>query len=698
MLYFLMRNIIIVLLLVLVVTLASCLPPPDDGFDDPVDPEPFCGNNILEAGEECDDGELNGIECSPSVGGTCTYCSNDCRIITLTGPSPPPPEPPIVDDFNLFVDKDSVNGQCSDSYSRTENSLSSPWCSIQRAADLSEPGDNIRIERGLYREYITISKSGTINQPITFSGVRESNGEWLTILDPSIITSGWVRATEVDPNNTGIYKANLGFDPYQITSNGKRFGGKLRVGVADGAWTGWGTRIYEILAFPTDYITPHGYGAGSYFWDGIEAMYTYDNGYTYVRFRNGENPNEMNVKAAPRGASIMIRDMSNIIISDLAIKGAQIGVRIEGANAKNNIIENNHMPHGMMRVTIGVDANDNHIRNNLIESIKLSDIQPGAWIRCRSTSYGSTDEGSMNCSNRAKLYTTHKNLFKYGHGFRSSGTNAILSAGEESEDSGISLSSEDPAARGPGTNNKIYNNTFRNLLVAIAIGYQSGSPTGGSVEIYNNIIENTSAQAIMLHPESHAKIYNNKFINTNMAIRLQNTGRGLERTLYFYNNEVVGHGPGRLAFFHVGTCTNTINQDNVFWFYHNSISHISESFSSTCNTNDHDAYPNMFIINNVDSSYHGSSLHKNIGSYSYNWYRLNGRMPTNMLSNIDGNREWIWSIGDSSLILPLDSPARNAGLDLSKSFTLHSRTHEPLPGMNAGYFSGSAPNMGAVQD
>ena len=69
---------------------------------------------------------------------------------------PAPPEDPVPDDpvpsdldFTLFVDKDGVNGPCSDGYSRVENSLSRPFCSIQRAADLVEPGDAVRVERGV---------------------------------------------------------------------------------------------------------------------------------------------------------------------------------------------------------------------------------------------------------------------------------------------------------------------------------------------------------------------------------------------------------------------------------------------------------------------------------------------------------------------------------------------------------------------
>ncbi|HRU04285.1 MAG TPA: hypothetical protein P5137_00760 [Candidatus Brocadiia bacterium] len=48
--------------------------------------------------------------------------------------------------------------------------------------------------------------------------------------------------------------------------------------------------------------------------------------------------------------------------------------------------------------------------------------------------------------------------------------------------------------------------------------------------------------------------------------------------------------------------------------------------------------------------------------------------------------------------LPPDSPARTAGLDLSRPFKAGGHDFDPLPGMEPGYFKGAKPNIGAVQD
>ena len=50
-------------------------------------PQPKCGDNVInQANETCDKGILNGNVCSPLYGSSCTYCSSQCKNVTLNGP------------------------------------------------------------------------------------------------------------------------------------------------------------------------------------------------------------------------------------------------------------------------------------------------------------------------------------------------------------------------------------------------------------------------------------------------------------------------------------------------------------------------------------------------------------------------------------------------------------------------------------
>ena len=47
-------------------------------------PDPnLCGNGVRDPGEDCDDGNANGNECTPPDEGECTYCSTSCEEVTV---------------------------------------------------------------------------------------------------------------------------------------------------------------------------------------------------------------------------------------------------------------------------------------------------------------------------------------------------------------------------------------------------------------------------------------------------------------------------------------------------------------------------------------------------------------------------------------------------------------------------------------
>ncbi|MFP4524195.1 MAG: DUF4215 domain-containing protein [Candidatus Woesearchaeota archaeon] len=51
-----------------------------------LEPQPYCGDGVLDEGEECDLAGDNGVVCEPGYGGSCSYCSASCENVTLEGP------------------------------------------------------------------------------------------------------------------------------------------------------------------------------------------------------------------------------------------------------------------------------------------------------------------------------------------------------------------------------------------------------------------------------------------------------------------------------------------------------------------------------------------------------------------------------------------------------------------------------------
>lgn len=99
---------------------------------------------------------------------------------------------------DLYVDKDSLCGACSDGYTRAQNSVTQPWCTIARAhtgaaGEKVAPGYTLYVQDGEYGEEKNFTVTGTVGNPITYKALGNSvvMGVWSDVDDDAMTkTSG----------------------------------------------------------------------------------------------------------------------------------------------------------------------------------------------------------------------------------------------------------------------------------------------------------------------------------------------------------------------------------------------------------------------------------------------------------------------------------------------------------------------------
>jgi parallel beta-helix repeat protein len=136
---------------------------------------------------------------------------------------------------SYYVDKNNLSGLCSNLYTKLQNNITHPWCTIQRAADLVTAGDTIIVRSGTYDERITFASgnSGSLGNKITFKaeptksvimqGFNTQNSNYLRIEGFNITnnlagwTGGgiWVSSNYVEVVNNYFY--NLQY--YGVVTN-----------------------------------------------------------------------------------------------------------------------------------------------------------------------------------------------------------------------------------------------------------------------------------------------------------------------------------------------------------------------------------------------------------------------------------------------------------------------------------------------
>ncbi len=416
------------------------------------------------------------------------------------------------------------------------------------------------------------------------------------------------------------------------------------------------------------------------FWDALEALYCYDKGTgtTYIRFRNGENPNDSLLAFSQAGvtyAAINITSKDYITIQNLYILGGDFGIYIVGpapVTSDNITIENCTIISSNEKVRI-VSSNAVTVRNCTFTNNYLSSYSPGAWTN------GTAYEDGV----QYMYYYFFKLVLDKNTSSRADG--AITMTGGESD------------------NCSFHNNTVTECVNGIAM-------FGHNITCYSNSISGTSSAGIFMDPIGPTYTYDNYLVDCNIGFRFG----GIDRTTYtnrihyVYKNRAY-ITEGQLMYLHYdGTGPSATEA----YIYHNSFI-VYEGVQVSGNAMDYPDYGTGFVfVNNIISSsrqaFTGWSAmvnHDNLFICDYNW--ISGRYYSNTSAvwvpvphNIKyppGPTFWDHSIDPPDFTKVADTEVIDAGIDLSKTFTIGGVNYSPLPGMNPGYYNGTAPDLGSVE-
>jgi|LGVF01.1.fsa_nt_gb hypothetical protein len=554
-----------------------------------------------------------------------------------------------------------------------------PWKTIQHAADTIEAGDKVIVKDGVYNEFVEVRTSGSPSKPITFEGERGTTGEWLTIIDPSTpIERGWKPAPEI---GAGVYKQDLGFEPFEMMVDYKTISRITNENMNDGTGV-----MYLALASDADYPNdaPQTVGWGTVkWWDGLEAMYGYkgSNGLTYIRFRDDDDPNTKSIRATPNGGvpispkkpGVKLLSVDHVIFKGFRIRGAYYGLAI--LHGSNNIVERNYITNGFAGVGIeSSDSEHNIIRNNEITYNYYGYDNPGSWQN------GAKDEYKYGV--KESLYRRHKFLFRMPQRIR------IGAAGDH---------------------NELYqNNIFGSIMGVMIYG---GTPTKYT-KFHNNTVYGISGFGIIIMDgQSETEYYDNLVYDCNVNLRWHHFNKEgeKERTVYIYRNKFCQpEGVGKHI--HIHWYATGGDYKPTFWLYHNSFSGGAYVIYNARH-NEAQTLPNVYIVNNVGSSrqfflycqHNASSFYSDgnaLGALDYNWVGKGCSVQDavwfgkhNIVSDV-----FMWD-GDEipDYVIPRNRGARDGGIDLSRKFVLRDKTFDPLPGLGPAYYSGIAPESGAVE-
>lgn len=564
-----------------------------------------------------------------------------------------------------------------------------PLRSIQAALDRAEPGDRIKIGPGNFNEQLVIRRGGTADRPLIVEGTRDAEGNHLTVLSTGV-TVDPLTWEPVDDIALGVFRnEQLPFEPLLLAIDGK-----FVTHIHADNWTRndqgpndprpWWRESnlngdpMALIRLPDDAIvSSHSTNnrATVRFWDALGGVFVFDpdrgSEVVYLRLKGGVDPRKHSVTVSRGGAVVSIDNAAYVVLRGLKVEMGHMGISVRGASAVGNIIEECHIRHcPQRRIQVSHRASGTVIRNNYL-AMGFYGARPGAW-----------GGGGERTGNQEYLYDVFKRL---------------ASKNEASSDRSIYVEN---GAR----DTTIVSNHLDGGLVAISSSGNTGLVVAG------NVINDFSSVGLSIITGSMgAYFHDNLIYNCNINMRLHRLNQGNGHEVYIFRNLLLQpEGVGGHVYTHslnasimkrmniaidsyaepeIALYQNTFIGGRVFW-------------TQTSGTGMRDGLPGIRLLNNVvaiQSSFSGRIESANFAAFDYNALVFPKNAPELSWFGKHNINLADYPLAPSMLLSPdmVPTELRNKGIDLSKPFTINSTTFDPLPGMQAGYFNGNAPNIGA---
>ncbi|HEX5122758.1 MAG TPA: right-handed parallel beta-helix repeat-containing protein [Rhodanobacteraceae bacterium] len=495
---------------------------------------------------------------------------------------------------------------------------SQPLKTIGHAADIAQAGDLVSIGAGIYYEDVYVSNSGTASAPIVFRG---SAGAIVDGSDPAI-TAG---VTWTNRGN-GVWSYATGYSTdLVVTDQGRLFD-------------------YSSLA---DLQALAAGAPGGEYADGTNV---------YVKFSDGSSPAQRRMNVSRFDTGFYIDGASNVRVQDLEIRyyGSDEygrGVYLRYTNqcevSGSNLHEN-----GATAVWIKGGA------RNVVEDNDIGDTSIINWpwaLTHASTAqntgvYMTDNNGQGNVIRRNQLHGTYDGMHPCG----SSAPDGAFTTETDVYDNTIWSHADDAIeSEGYCSNVRIWNNTIKDSLMAVAVAPASPGPTW--------IVRNTA------YDIGNVPSYLD-FGQTPSGIKINSDYSEVVGPLLVYHNTFLTTVPGvdALVLFNPGYNTYIFSRNNVFDAPHNALRK----------------------INSITVDFDFDDMYSSGDAALVNWYNTN--YPTLASVQTDLGEELHGISADPALANPAGGDfTPNAGSPLLNRAV-------PIPGINDAEPDG-LPDIGAVE-